>query len=263
MGALYIKNNQMSVIEEEIDKEIIKCIDETAKGLTRSCARNAIHHLERAWKLKDIDPEMAIFRSITAEEEAATAIFIALKEKGYDNAKKLKFKNHAYKQALEPFIRSICTFSEKFSKVSGFPFGEKFQLKIEGEGKEKKLSLSFYYMQGTVTAIPPLEFEIKLDDKPYHFDNELLEITSGKSRNDVVKHIEKIANLRNEILYAQPAGIPKIESNIEGYIRKKKNIVFILLRVFALTYPYKEKALFVQQALNAYLAMMGEIENVA
>ena len=49
--------------------------------------------------------------------------------------------------------------------------------------------------------------------------------------------------------------------NYENFIRKQKNLVFNLLRVFALIYPYREKALFVQQALNAYLSMMGEIEN--
>lgn len=60
--------------------------------------------MEYAWKIKDIDPEMSVFRSITAEEEAATAIFLSLKEKKYENAEKLKFQDHSYKQALEPFI---------------------------------------------------------------------------------------------------------------------------------------------------------------
>jgi len=34
------------------------------------------------------------------------------------------------------------------------------------------------------------------------------------------------------------------------------------LRIFSLIYPYRKKALFVEQALKAYLLMMGEIECV-
>jgi hypothetical protein len=67
----------------ELDQEVKNIVEEQAKGLVKSCAKNAIRHLEKAWDIKDIDPEMSIFRAITAEEEAATSIFIALKEKGY------------------------------------------------------------------------------------------------------------------------------------------------------------------------------------
>lgn len=248
------------IFENEFDRELANCINETAKGHSRNCARSAIRHIEMAWKIKEVDPEMAVFRAITAEEEAATAIFMALKEKRYENSNKIKYKNHSYKLALEPFILSICTFAEKWSKVPGFPFGDKFQFKIDGEGKDKKLSISFHYKDGLVTAIPPLGFEIKKNNKPYYFEDELLEITSGTNREDFIKHIGKIANKRNEILYAQPNGIPNVQ-NYENFIRKQKNIVFILLRVFALIYPYRDKALFVQQALDAYLNMLGDIED--
>jgi hypothetical protein len=84
------------IFEEEFDRELANCINDSAKGYSKQCARSAIHHLELAWKIKDVDPEMAIFRAITSEEEAATAIFIALKDKGYLNAKKIKFKKHSY-----------------------------------------------------------------------------------------------------------------------------------------------------------------------
>ena len=250
------------IFEQEFDRELANCINDSAKGYAKQCARSANHHLELAWKIKDLDPEMAIFRAITAEEEAASAIFIALKDKGYDNAKKIKFKRHSYKQALEPFIRSISFFSEKWSKEPGFPFGKNFRLSIEGEDKNKKLTLSLYFKDGMVTAIPPLGFTISLNGLPYHFENELNSLTSGQNKNDIINHINKRANLRNEVLYAQSAGIPKITSNIENHIKKRKNIVFMLLKIYGLIYPYNEKALFVQQALNSFLIMMGDIDNV-
>jgi hypothetical protein len=205
---------------------------------------------------------MSIFRAITAEEEAATAIFIALKEKEYDHAKKIKFKNHIYKQALEPFVRGICKFASQVSKLPDFPFGEKIQFSLIGEGKDQKLSLSFYYSNGLITAIPPLGFNIKIDDKPYHFEKELLEITSGQNKKDIIRHIQERSSFRNKLLYAQPGGIPKITGNIEGHLKKRQQTVIEFLRIYGLIYPYQEKALFVQQALNAFLSMMEEIEQV-
>src|SRR3989344_5569107 len=200
------------IFEAEFDKELFACINNNAKGHSKHCVRNAIHHLERAWNIREIDPEMAVFRAITAEEEAATAIFLVLKEQGYENAEKIKFKKHSYKQALEPFLRAVSKFAEKWSNEPGFPFGSKYVLSLEGKGQEKKLSLSFNFQKGMITCIPPLGFSIKLNDKQYFFEKELLEITSGKTREDIVKHVETIANRRNELLYAQPNGIPSVSN---------------------------------------------------
>lgn len=252
----------MSIFLEEIDKVVFECINATAKGYGRNCARNAVSHLEAAWKIKNIDPEMAVFRAITAEEEAATAIFIALKEKGYENANKIKFKSHPYKQAVAPFVTAISKFIADIAKCPGFQFGENYRLLVEGEGKDRKLILSFYLAKGLATPIPPLGFEIALNGKPYYFEKELLDITSGQSRSDIIKHVQDIANLRNSLLYARPEGIPKITGKIDGHLEKRRRTVMMFLRIFSLIYPYKDKALFVEQALKAFLLMMGELESV-
>lgn len=246
------------IFENDFDKELFACINENAKGYSKHCARNAIRHLERAWRIREIDPEMAAFRAITAEEEAATAIFLVLKEHGYENAEKIKFKKHSYKQALEPFLRSIAKFLDKCAKDPGFPFGEKYVLSFDGEGDKKRLSLSFNYKGGMVTCVPPLGFSIILNDKQYFFEKELLEITSASTRGDIVKHLERIAKKRNELLYAQPNGIPNA-TNIDRFLKRNRDTVLGFLRIYGLIYPYREKAIFVQQALNAFLTMMGEI----
>jgi hypothetical protein len=253
---------EMNIFFEEIDKVVFECIDATAKGYGRNCARNAVSHLETAWNIKDIDPEMAVFRAITAEEEAATAIFIALKEKGYENANRIKFKSHPYKQAVAPFVTAISKFMADVAKWPSFPLGKKYQLSMEGEGKDRKLILSFYLADRLATPIPPLGFEIALNGKPYYFEKELLEITSGKGRADIMKYVQDIANLRNSILYARSEGIPKITGKIDGHLEKRRRTVIIFLRIYSLIYPYNEKALFVEQALKAFLVMMGEIEDV-
>src|SRR5574337_1991633 len=251
----------MSVFLEEIDGVVFECINATAKGYGRNCARNAVSHLEAAWKIKNIDPEMAVFRAITAEEEAATAIFIALKEKGYENANKIKFKSHLYKQAVAPFITAISKFGADVAQWPDFPFGENYELSVDGEGKDRKLTLHFNLPRGLATPIPPLGFEIILNGKPYYFEKELLEITSGQSRSDIIKYVQDIADLRNSLLYARPEGIPKITVKIDGHLEKRRRTVMIFLRIFSLIHPYKEKALFAEQALKAFLLMMGQIED--
>lgn len=252
----------MTIFQQEIDKVIFECINNTAKGYTKNCARNAISHLECAWKIKDIDPEMAIFRAITAEEEAATAIFIALKENSYENADKIKFKKHPYKQALAFFITGISKFVADVARQPNFPLGKKYQLSIEGEGKNKRLVLSFYHQGHLAQPIPPLNFFIMINGKPYYFEKELFEITSGQNRDDIVRHINDLTQLRNSLLYARSEGIPRIAGHIEKHLEKRRSTVMTFLKILCLIFPYKEKALFVQQALNAYLLMMGEIEHI-
>jgi len=247
------------IFENDIDNHIFKCIVDNAKGHSRHCARNSAHHMERALRLKGIDPEMAVFRAITAEEEAATAIFLILKEQGYHNAGKIKFKEHTYKQALEPFLRAISKFVETWSKEPGFPFGSEYSLLLLGQGSERRLSLSFQFQGQTITCIPPLGFSIKLNDRMYFFERELVEIASGDSRTDIIKYIKRRANRRNQVLYAQSHGIPNVIS-INGFLEKRRAVVVSLLRIYALIYPYTEKAIFVQQALDCFLAMMGQIE---
>lgn len=247
------------IFKIDFDRELIECIIKNANGHSKHCARNAIYHLERAWDLREIDPEMSVFRAITAKEEAATAIFLSLKEQRYENADKIKFKKHLYKLALEPFLHSIHMFASNISKEPGFPFGSKFKLSLEGKEKDKKLYLSFDFLDGTIKPCPPLSFSIMRNNKPYFFEKELLDITSAKNKKTIIEHVEEIKKRRDQLLYAQPNGIP-CASNISGFLEKSRDVVFSFLKIYALIYPYREKAIFVQQALNGFLVMMGEIE---
>jgi hypothetical protein len=241
----------------ELDKNIFECIISNAKGQSKHCARNAVHHLERAFTLKSIDPEMAVFRAITAEEEAATAIFIALKEQGYQNADKIRFRSHSFKQALEPFIQAISKFASKWASEPGFPFGSEYSLIMKEQHGERKLSLSFHFQGKLITCTPPLGFSIQFNDRKYFFEQELLEIVSGSSRQDIIRYVERMANRRNQVLYAQSGGIPAVTS-IGGFLERRRAVVVLFLRIYALIYPYSEKAVFVQQALDCFLAIMGQ-----
>ena len=79
--------------------------------------RNAFKHLRKAWLLLPIDTEMSAFRAITAEEEAATALILALKMRQYPGADVLKYNNHVHKSAVFFIMREANNFLAEGRKV--------------------------------------------------------------------------------------------------------------------------------------------------
>ena len=69
----------MAVFEKtEFEKQVEGLFLKTlAPG--KNCARNAFRHIASAFDLAERAPEMAAFQAITAEEEAATAVFHAIR----------------------------------------------------------------------------------------------------------------------------------------------------------------------------------------
>ena len=70
-------------------------------------AENAFDGFDRALALLSIDREMASFRAITAEEEAAAALFRSLQLRAYPGSECLNLGNHRHKAALGPFIQAV------------------------------------------------------------------------------------------------------------------------------------------------------------
>ena len=89
--------------DQRLENLVVEGLKATS-GRVLQCARHAFHHLERAGQIVDIDPEMAMFRAITAEEEAATAVFFSLRQRRYANSEKIQLWSHPYKAALYPFV---------------------------------------------------------------------------------------------------------------------------------------------------------------
>ena len=52
--------------DDKLEALVVEGLKATS-GRVLQCARHAFHHLERAGLIVDIDPEMAMFRAITAE----------------------------------------------------------------------------------------------------------------------------------------------------------------------------------------------------
>ncbi len=249
-------------IRDKFDSDLLDSIKEKAKGQSKQCVFNAINHLEMAYKIKDIDPNMAYFRAITAEEEMASAIFLILKEHQYNNAKKLKHLNHSYKQGLDYFILSVIDFFVNQTLDEQYPFKNKLSLLFND--KTKLIELYIYFKNKPVKAevIPPLNFSMKINEQPYRYENEFKKFASLENVQKLKKAIDAKANTRNKLLYASSNGIIKIkEGAIEKIIDKQYTIVFKFIRIYGLIYPYKnEKSEFVQDSLDAFLFMMRDID---
>src|SRR5437762_14165480 len=73
----------------------------------RPAAKSAVRHIDKAYALADLDPDMAAFRAITAEEEAGTALFHSLKRHRYPGSAVLKPRDHLHKNAVAPFCTAV------------------------------------------------------------------------------------------------------------------------------------------------------------
>lgn len=247
---------ELTRFQEEIKEEILNC---PAPG--KNAARSALHNLERAWLLKDVDPEMAFFRSITGEEESARAVFLSLKRRRYVNSEKLSLKSHLQKTALHPFLLAI----EKSSWVDSLVERNAQFLFGKNEFTEHKKRLRFRFQMEVVTSekgwvypLPPLEVSLKKEDNSrYDFQSELQEIAGEKKAKTAYDYVKRLSRRRENILYAQSEGIPKLESPIEPFLVYRQSAIFANLMVFLMIDPYKENQTFVQQSLDAFLKLLG------
>jgi hypothetical protein len=231
--------------------------------------KSAMYHVEKAETISNIDPEMAIFRLITAEEEAATAILLTLKEHGYSNAKELNKNNHIHKQSLFPYICAIVELmKEDLNLVSGHP-PELSWCDIDGvPALRLGIKIILDDMPLTVHMDPPLNFQRKnKDDNLQDFSRELITFLQKKGIDDMIKHLKENANLRNRLLYSDGKTIPnkltdKSTNNFERKARWQLQKTNALIAIYFMIAPFKKmkKALFVEQALFGYLNVLNYIK---
>jgi hypothetical protein len=179
-------------------------------------AVNAVGHLNGAWKLREIDPRMAALRAITAEEEAASALFQSLKRRRYDGAQKLKHDSHAHKHAVIPFLQAISHVLAQYSIPN-----EQAQLYLDTAEDPPRLLFRFSHRDpesGTeywAYPQPPLNGSASRlrDGEPDQIEDfgaaveALLAKTSAKDMLDYAR--ERVED-RNRTLYASDKGLYKI-----------------------------------------------------
>ena len=222
-----------------------------------SCAQ----HLERSLALKEKMPEVAVFLMITAEEEAATAVFSALRKRRYEGAKHLKEKSHIFKSGLYPFIQLLG------NTVGALKFGVKLELFFDPKPHQPddavlKIRAPIKLPERDDVFIvpdPPLNL-VAVDpggEKTDYF-REVRKVASEKGIDSIHEKIRIWSNRRNMMLYASDSGIPNVE-NVDKWIQPHLNGVFVNLAAYLLVEPHTKQN-FVQEALSAFLKIQSRLE---
>jgi hypothetical protein len=219
-------------------------------------AFNALRHISKAWELRTLDREMAVFRSYCAEEEAAAAIFHALKRLRYPGAERLKHRDHVQRVAVMPFLWMV---NKAFTIV--YRMGFQPAVTIGGEEGRKRIMLSIQIPGAPhrVSPMPPLHFSLSEGDVPYRFEREFDALKNMRNVETMKEYVrEGIAN-RNGLLYAGGSGFPAVDTDVEPIIQSQLETVTTLLTVYLLIDMYPQHQLFVQQCLDVFIGLVTNI----
>lgn len=241
---------------QDFDKKCIELLETRPNRQSKHCFRSAINHLERAEILFPIDNPMAVFRCFTAEEEAASGLMYCLRDKRYENAENLNPKNHVHKNAVIQFFSVLSQFIEDQFRIFGI---DMFLNMAENDGNrnlffEVRMDLG----EGPTTFIPtpPLNFNLLHEDKRFSYKEQIEKLVQSKEAKEIGSYLKKIANKRNLALYASQKGFPSEIEIEDKFFPAYQKRVLALLRVYLMIDPYDENQHFVQDALDAFLAML-------
>lgn len=234
------------------------------KGRPLHCARNVYRGLRRAWSIAEIDPEMAAFRAITAEEEAATALIFALQQRKYPRADELKWRQHPHKAGITPFLQTIENMLYEFK----FPAP---QVKLSYKDRDvPRIDIAFPLRSFGIDAdfqvnpVEPLHAVLSEgptgeegSHPPTDFSEQLERLADDRGAKDVYAAITKDANTRNLILYASNDGIPACQ-DVDNFLMVKRRHITLLLSLTIAVLQTKEIQHFAVQTLGAYLRALGK-----
>lgn len=239
--------------------ELVNDSDSACRG--RHSLRCAVNHLKKGWALRGIDDEMAVFRAITAEEEAVSGLFHALKFRGYKNSNRLKPHDHRHKSAAIPFLQILGFFFEEFSTLQGVE--PKLHIKEEDGETRLRIALPMQYQGKELWAypLPPLNFAISSDGKSPSFKPQIERFLTDKNSSDMLTYVRDQANLRNKVLYAGADGFPQITDVKDSFFELRRTRVMAMICGYLFIQPYGQRMPFVQNSLDAFLAMLKIVES--
>lgn len=245
----------------EFDKKIVDLVA-VMPTPERFPAFNSIRHLNRAWKIRTIDLEMAAFRSITAEEESATALILALQRLKYDGANELDPRNHLHKNAITPFFDAFANTASRFG-----PEPSEYQLFIDAAGKCEKLAIRFELPRELTPEpmwampTPPLNVIISRGGvgqakREEDFAEGVSQLARDANSDSILAFLRDRANQRNRLLYAAKGGFNQVGGDPDEICVHYQRNTFLILKVCLLISPYRRKQPLVQQCLIALLKIL-------
>ena len=221
-------------------------------------SKSSLRHMGRAWALKETMPEVAVFLAITAEEEAAAAIFKALLAKGYIGSSTLSRKRHPDKAGVSIFLRLL---GEPLLKPL-LDVGVKLDLFFQKCGDENRLKLQKKIpIEGMgflplVLDEPLCQVLVEKGGGSPDFSRKVKEVASNNNIEVIKKHIQKVANERNFQLYSNGSSVP-VEKSVDAKLEYYKSNSLLNLTVYILLCQSKSFSL-VQELLSAYVAVLKD-----
>jgi hypothetical protein len=227
-------------------------------GAVRHRLLSALDHLERSLLIFDVDREMASFRAITAEEEAATALILAIRLRRYQQAKQFNPRSHQHKAAVMACVSGIAS--------TMIPVLQEFQIVFDFGRKriDVKVPLSNFGVRGgedlAIQFVEPLDLVYSRPGREGSnlFDDALVKLAERASFENIKKMVSAQANARNTLLYASDSELPKSKATREGITnRKNKALTMLVLGVMVLQ-SRKHLAL-VRDAIPAFLGVISRL----
>ena len=244
---------ELNKSEQFVESRIVE-----APSPGKHAARSAIRHIRKAYALAEIDAEMAYFRAITGEEEAARAVFHALQRHQYKGASHLRWKDHVHKAAVIPFLAAV---KHALSEIPEFDGA--FVVDESGERTELRVRVRLPTPDGRrldVLPIPPLHATVTVDNLPPTFIEQLSRIAGGEDLKAIEDYVRREANARNTPLYATEQGVPNLTGNLAGLLARKRINIYSLLLTFIVIDEHRSVQSFAQQGLDAFLAVLGLLD---
>lgn len=242
--------------------ELLQKASENLPKPVRMRIQSCLQGFDRAFILFDIDHEMASFRAITAEEEAAAALFRALQVRNYPGADRLDLKRHDHKAALWPVLDAA-----RMAVGEGFRDIE-FQLQVNPPEIRIALKLAKYVenlpqdmAEAHIQLVHPLDILRSVDGKPDDFGVQIQKIVDLHDEASIRAHVRNVANSRNKILYASDQSLPASKATMEGLSRRKSNSVIALCLCVGVLQTKRHQN-YALQALECFLRILDRNEDV-
>lgn len=256
----------LEILSKELtsfDKRLFEVALNT-KGECGIALKSAVRHIERSLILVDSMPEVSAFLAMTAEEEIVTGLFHLLKQKQFSGSEKLNKNNHLHKQGVYLFTQLL------LESVFNHLIGQNVQLRFDDNNVLRlDVPLSSFGKEVRdengnelfISPIPPLG-TLSVDENGNHksYDKDIHDLAKSKNISNINSYLKKIANQRNKVLYATPNKIPECK-NADEIVKDKIRVMTGIVIMFLLIFPHQAKRqILVQDALNAYLQVLGKIE---
>jgi hypothetical protein len=228
----------------------------------RTRALSSFDGFDRAEALFDLDREMSSFRAITAQEEAAAALFRALQLRHYPGSDRLDLKRHDHKAALWPVLDAArMAIGQAFRDIELVISADPPELRVALKLAKYVENLPPTLADAHIELVKPLDVLSSSEGKPIDFAPQIKSIAELHNENSIRDHIRRMANSRNKLLYASDQSLPASKATRETLAqRKQQAVVALWLCVGVLqTRDLQNYAL---QTLDCFLRILDKAEGV-